>query len=108
MLDSISAQMLLLKCVGDEIWSEDTCRREGVPESWIESLSDNFESGFDRDSNTIYGEDGKLTNQYRGVSDLQLAYKLADLIGLDWRSATSLAMSRRAEVEAIKELLDEI
>ena len=26
MLDSVAAQMLLLKCVGDEIWSESTCR----------------------------------------------------------------------------------
>ena len=107
MFDSVAAQMLLLKCVGDEIWSEATCRECGVPEAWIEELCENYESGFDLDSNTIYGENGQLTNQYRGVSDLLLAHKLADFIGLDWKSAAAVAMSRRAEVEAIKASLDE-
>ena len=106
MFDSITAQMLLLKCIGDEIWSEETCRKEGVPEAWIEELCENFESGYDSDSNTIYGEDGRMTNQYRGVSDLELARKLADFIGLD-RSASMIAFDRRSEVAAIKELLDE-
>ena len=94
MFDSIAAQMLLLKCSGDEIWSEATCRDAGVPEAWIEELAENYESGFDSDTNTIYGEDGKLTNQYRGVSDLALAHKLADFIGLDWKNAVALAFDR--------------
>lgn len=108
MFDSVAAQMLLLKCVGDEIWSEETCVKEGVPRAWIDELCDNYESGFDSDSNTIYGEDGRLTNQYRGVSDLRLAYKLAEFIGLDWQSAVAVCASRRGEVAAIKELLDEL
>lgn len=108
MFDSVAAQMLLLKCVGDEIWSEQTCREAGVPAAWIDELCDNFESGFDHDLNTIYGEDGRLTNQYRGVSDLKLAYKLADFIGLDWKSAIAMSVSRRGEVAAIKDLLDEL
>ena len=107
MFDSVAAQMLLLKCVGDEIWSEATCREAGIPESWIAELCENYESGFDSDTNTIYGEDGKLTNQYRGVSDLILARKLADYIGLDWKSAAAMAFDRRAEVSAIKDSLDE-
>lgn len=107
MFDSVAAQMLLLKCVGDEIWSESTCRQEGLPEPWIEELCENYESGFDSDTNTIYGEDGKLTNQYRGVSDLLLARKLADFIGLQWQQASALAFDRRSEVQAIQDLLDE-
>jgi hypothetical protein len=107
MFDSVAAQMLLLKCTGDEIWSEATCRDAGVPERWIEELCENYESGFDSDANTVYGEDGKLTNQYRGVSDLALAHKLADFIGLDWKNAVALTFNRRNEVAAIKELLDD-
>ena len=107
MFDSVAAQMLLLKCTGDEIWSEETCRQSGVPQRWIEELCENHESGFDSDSNTIYGEDEKLTNQYRGVSDLALAHKLADFIGLDWKSAVATTFDRRSEVSAIKDLLDE-
>lgn len=107
MFDSVAAQMILLKCVGDEIWSEATCRESGVPDSWIEELCENYESGFDSETNMIYGEDGKLTNQYRGVSDLLLARKLADFIGLDWQSASALAFDRRGEVSAIQDLLDE-
>ena len=107
MFDLVAAQMLLLKCVGDEVWSEPTCRAAGVPEAWIEELCDNHESGFDSDTNTIYGEDGQVTNQYRGVSDLLLARKLAAFIGLDWESASALAFDRRSEVNAIQDLLDE-
>jgi hypothetical protein len=106
MFDSVAAQMLLLKCVGDEIWSEATCQKEGVPQAWIDELCENFESGFDSDANTIYGENGKLTNQYRGVSDLMLARKLAEFIGLNL--AGVIAFDRRSEVAAIKDLLDEI
>jgi len=107
MFDSVAAQMLLLKCTGDEIWSEATCLSAGVPQAWIEELCENYESGFDSDTNRIYGEDGKLTNQYRGVSDLLLARKLAEFIGLDWANASAMAFDRCGEVTAIKELLDE-
>ncbi len=99
--------MLLLKCVGNEIWNEQTCRSAGVPESWIEELTDNFESGFDTNRNTIY-EDEQMVNQYRGVLDLHLAYKLAEYLGIDWQRATAAALSREAEVAAIKAELDEI
>lgn len=107
MLNSITAQMLLLKCKGDEIWSEETCRQEGVPEAWIEELCENFESGFDTDRNSIY-ENGKLVNQYRGVLGLHLAYRLAEFIGIDWKAVTATALGREAEVTAIKEALDEL
>ena len=106
-LDSVTAQMLLLKCTGDEIWNEETCRAEGVPESWIEELIDNYESGFDSDRNKIYKQEN-LVNQYRGVLDLHLAYKLAEFIGIDWQRATVSAIGRQAEVAAIKAELDEL
>ena len=107
MLNSVTAQMLLLKCTGDEIWNEQTCREVGIPESWIDELIDNFESGFDTDRNTIY-EDSRLVNQYRGVLDLHLAYRLAEFLGIDWRRVTANAMGRRAEVAALQAELDEL
>jgi len=107
MIDAISAQMLLLKCTGDEIWSEEICRKEGVPQSWLDELAENYESGFDRGENMIFTDDG-LTNQYRGVSDLLLARRLAELIGIDWQRATMGILDRRNQVTAIKEMLDEV
>ena len=106
-LDSVSAQMMLLKCQGDEIWNVETCRSAGVPEDWIEELLDRFESGYDSDRNTIYHEN-KMVNQYEGVSDLKLAYKLAEYLGIDWERASSSAISRRGIVAAIKAELDEL
>lgn len=108
MFDTVTAQMLLLKCVGDEIWSEETCRKERIPPAWIEELAENYESGFDRDENTIYLETGELTNQYRGISDLVLARKIADFIGIPWQQATAGILDRRNQVAAIQEALDEI
>lgn len=106
-MDSISAQMMLLKCQGDEIWDLETCRKAGIPESWIEELQDRFESGYDSDRNTIYHEN-KMVNQYEGVSDLELAYKLAEYLGIDWEKASASAISRRGIVSAIKSELDEL
>lgn len=106
-LDPVTAQMILLKCTGDEIWDEATCQSEGVPEGWIAELKERFESGYDTDRNTIY-VDGQMVNQYEGVLDLHLAYKLAEYLGIDWKMATVGAMGRRAEVRAIQAELDEI
>ena len=104
--------MLLLKCTGDNIWSIATCRKERIPEIWIEELRDCFESGFETDRNTIYVDDDligeKMTNQYEGVLDLHLAYKLAEYLGIDWKSETATALGRQAEVEALKDALDEL
>ena len=103
----VTAQFLLLKCTGDEIWDLETCRNTGVPSSWIEELADTFESGFDTDRNTIYHQ-GQMVNQFHGVLDLHLAYKLAEFLGIDWQRVTATAMGRRAEVDAIKAELDEL
>jgi hypothetical protein len=96
------ALQLLTKCLGDEIWSVAHCRQSGVPNQWIEELSDNFESGFRTDSQTIYVENG-VTNQYHGVRDLDLAIQVARSIGLDVDRILSVTPSRRAIVRAIKE-----
>ena len=106
-LSPITAQMLLLKCTGDEIWDLETCRQAGVPASWIEELADTFESGFDTDRNTIYHQN-QMVNHFHGVLDLHLAYKLAEFLGIDWQRATAAAIGRRAEVAAIKAELDEL
>ena len=106
-LDSITAQMLLMKCTGDEIWPVEICRSAGIPEAWISELADCFESGFDSDRNTIYKNENPV-NQFHGVLDLHLAYKLAEFLGIDWRAATNTALGRRAEVRALQEALEEM
>lgn len=99
--------MLLSECVGDEIWSLQTCREKGIPEGWIEEMADTFESGFHSDRETIY-EQGRVTNQYHGVRDLHLAYKLAEFLGVDSHRATELTLGREAEVRALQEAVDEL
>jgi hypothetical protein len=99
--------MLLLKCQGDEIWPPEVCLKEGIPQSWIDELIDQYESGFDTDQNTVY-HDGNMVNQFQGVSDLLLAYKLADYLGIDWQRETGHVATRSGKVEALKEALDEM
>jgi hypothetical protein len=106
-LNSTSAQILLLNCVGDQIWDQQTCIEQGIPQIWFEELVENFESGFDSDRNTIYVNE-RVVNQYRGVSDLQIAFKLAEFLGIDWMRVTKTAIGRRAQVAAIKAELDEL
>lgn len=106
-LNSASAQLLLLNCVGDQIWDEQTCLKHGIPQNWFDELVDNYESGFDHDRNTIYVNEN-VVNQYRGVSDLQIAYKLAEFLEIDWKLATAAVVGRRAQVAAIKAELDEL
>lgn len=107
MISRIKARMLLAECRGDEIWSPQTCRQKGVPESWIEELADTFESGFQSDRQTIY-EDNQVTNQYHGVRDLHLAFKLAEFLGVDASRVTELTIGREAEVRALQEAVDEL
>ena len=105
-MNELKARILLSKCQGDEIWSVELCQQEGVPLDWISELQDAHESGFDHDQNTIY-ENGKMVNQFAGVSDLKLAYKLAEFLGINWENATQFAFSRVAQVTAIKEYAED-
>ncbi len=98
------ALMLLAECWGDEIWSPDHCRKLGVPDDWIDQLSDAYESGFDRDSQTIYVKN-QQTNQYNGVRDVDLACQLGEVLGVDVQAATASAITRQATVSAIKRYL---
>ena len=106
MMSRLKALNLLAECKGDEIWSVDVCQQNGVPDEWIDELADCYESGFNADLQTIYYEN-EVVNQYNGVRDLDLAYKIAELFGVDAQQATSLAIGRRAQVTAIKEAIEE-
>ena len=101
------ALAILDECRGDEIWSIEHCRERGVPELWIEELSDTFESGFNRNSETIYWK-GNVTNQFHGVHDIALATRVAQSMGIDVDRVTAMVLGRMATVRAIKEaVMDE-
>lgn len=106
MLTRLKARVLLAACRGNEIWSPQTCAEQGVPSAWIEELSDTYESGFKRDEETIYVSE-QLTNQYHGVRDLDLAYKLAEFLGVNTTRVTELSLGAFAEVKALQEAVDE-
>ena len=95
---------LLTECTGDEIWSVAHCRKRHVPENWIEQLADAYESGFDSDSQTIYTDQG-MTNQYRGVRDVDLAIRLADEMGIRIDPNATARFGRARLVQAIKDAI---
>lgn len=107
MLDRLRALILLSECNGRDIWPVELCREKGVPEDWIEELVDCFESGFNTPLQTIHIESGP-TNQFYGVQDLHLAYKLGEFLGVDVNREIALAPGRVAEVRAIQEAVDEL
>jgi len=105
-MNRLKALALLDECTGDDIWSADYCRQAGVAEIWIEELADAYESGFQFDRDTIYCQD-RVVNQYHGVRDVDLAYKLAGYLGVETSRVTASALGRAAEVRALKEAIDE-
>lgn len=107
MFDRYSAELLLTRCRGDEVWSPAHARKMGVPESWIEEFSDCYESGFDRNQNTLYTDSG-LVNHYHGITDLEVAYRAADYLGIDTDRVRRLPLSRLGQVEQLKAELDEL
>lgn len=96
------ALALLSECRGDEIWSIEHCRERGVPQDWIDDLSDAFESGYRTDRETIYVGNTSV-NQYHGVRDLDLAIRLGESLGLRVDRVTANVLGRRAMVAAIKQ-----
>ena len=100
------ALAILGECTGDEIWSIEHCRAAGVPQPWIDELSDAFESCFFSDHETIYVENDRI-NQYHGVRDVDLAMKLAESLGLDFARICASMPSRRSVVIAIKNAIME-
>ena len=107
LLNALKARMLLSECTGRDIWPVELCREKGIPEAWIEQLSDCFESGFNSDLQTIYFDDSPV-NQFHGIQDLHLAHKLGAYLGVDTMNATSMSLGRAAEVRAIQEAVDEM
>ena len=106
MINQLNALALLQECRGDEIWSLEHCENAGVPMEWVEQLAACFESGFDRQTNLIYEQTG-LTNQYHGIRDLDLAYRIAEYLGYNCDSIRSLVFDRRRQVHAIKQMIEE-
>jgi hypothetical protein len=106
MLDRLKAQMLLSECNGRDIWPVELCREKGIPDAWIDELADRFESGFQSPFQTIYVGD-RLTNQFYGVHDLHLAYKLGEYLGVPTEQVTAGVFGRVAEVRAIQQAVEE-
>ena len=105
-MNDLLAATLLLKCRGDEIWSREVCEQEGVPEAWIEELFDCFESGFRFRGQTLFTDTG-ITNQFAGCRDLDLAFKLAEYLGVDTIKVRQMAVSPKKIVQLLQEELDE-
>jgi hypothetical protein len=104
--DRLRALMLLAECTGDDIWSLEHCRIRGVPQSWMDELQDCFESGFQQDSQTIY-VGRRLTNQYQGVRDVDLAMRLGEYLGIDVPRLQASAATRADLVRRIREAVEE-
>jgi hypothetical protein len=107
MFDRLKALMLLDECTGDDIWPLEYCRDKGIPEDWLDEMADSYESGFQSERQKIYYED-RLVNQFHGVHDRDLAFKLAEFLGVDTVAATRSAFDRRTEVRALKEAVEEL
>lgn len=106
MISRSQALTLLSLCDGDEIWSIEYCRQKGVPEVWITELTDAYESGFESDRETIYYAE-KPVNQYEGVLAVDLAIKLAKVLGVPMTRILSASRDRGAIVREILETLEE-
>lgn len=106
MLTPVKALMLLDECTGRDIWPVELCRSKGVPDSWIDELSSCYESGFQSPLQTIY-VDERMVNQFYGVRDRDLAFKLGEYLGVDVARVTANAWGKVAEVRAIKEAVEE-
>ncbi len=105
-LTRLQARMLLSACTGRDIWPVDLCRQQGIPAEWIQELADCFESGFRSDRQTIYYEQ-RVVNQFQGVHDLQLAYRLGEFLGVDTQRVGAGLGDPVAQVRAIQEAADE-
>ncbi|MFC1757569.1 hypothetical protein ACFL2H_02215 [Planctomycetota bacterium] len=106
MLTKLRAQILLDECSGDDLWSVELCQQKGIPNTWIEELTDAYESGFNSDAETIYyGE--RIVNQFEGVRDVDLAIRLADFLGVQTSQIVASSLSRAAVATALKEAVEE-
>lgn len=94
------------ECTGETIWPVQYARQRGIPESWIDEIADAHESGFRDDRETIYHNE-KVVNQFHGITDSDLAIKIAATMGLDTRQVRAASRGRIDLVRQIKELIEE-
>lgn len=106
MMSRAQALSLLSLCDGDEIWSIEDCRKHRIPEAWVRELADAFESNPAIDAETIF-QNGKALNQYQGVRAIDLAVKLANVLGVRLDPHVLQTADRRGLVEHIRETLEE-
>ncbi len=93
-------------CTGDDVWSIEHCRSVGIPDSWIRSLREVYESGFKSDKETLYYE-GKRIHQYEGILDADLAARIGEQFGIDVVRIQSDSFSRSDFVRRIREAIEE-
>ncbi len=106
MISRIDALRLLELCDGEEIWSIDYCRRQRVPERWIREMRDAYESGYSDRSQTIY-YGGQMVNQFEGILAVDIALRVASILGVDTARILASSMGRDAVVRAIREAVEE-
>jgi hypothetical protein len=97
---------LLTECTGDDIWSIEYCHQVRVPETWIAECADAYESGFDKDSNTIYYRD-RIVNQFEGVRDVDIACMIGRQLGINIKALIESSFSRTDLVRKIREAIEE-
>jgi hypothetical protein len=72
----------------------------------MEELTDCYESGFRHDSQTIYlGQ--QVTNQFRGIRDVDLAVRLGAFLGVDVDQLQAHAATRAHFVRLIQQAVEE-
>jgi hypothetical protein len=98
--------MLLSECTGDDIWSIEYCRKRMVPNSWIDEFQDAYESGFNKNDQTIYYRN-EIVNQFEGIRDVDLACKIGACLKVDVARILSRQKSRTGIVREIREAIEE-
>ena len=106
MISRPHALQLLQLCDGEEIWSVEYCRRQRVPDHWVRELRDAYESGFSHRSQSIYYQ-GQLVNQFEGVLAVDIALRVAKVLGVEIDGILQRQVSREGIVQAIREQVEE-
>ncbi len=107
MLNRLKALTLLSECTGDDIWSVEHCQQRGIPPEWIEELADCYESGYDRNSQTIYYQIAWSIN-ITVCAMWTLRLKLGEFLGIDVEELIALAPSRARLVLAIRQAIEDM
>ncbi len=106
MISRSQALHLLQLCDSEEIWSLEYCRQQRVPEPWIRDLRNAYESGFADPSQTIFYE-GQVVNQFEGILAVDIALRVARVLGVDTKTILTSHPTRERIVRAIREWVEE-